>query len=357
MARSSSSGVGEGIASLFVYWWIVRGLASWLNISWWLAAFYLVMLGILVFSAWSLVRKVRKQIELRRVRAIRCVHGLERNGISCEQCLELKAAGQRRRELIRNETEKLELIKAEAALLRREENKRLASLWRMQPSSYFDMHHRDFEDAICDVFRRLGYDAVRTPFSKDGGKDGILTKDGQKLVLECKRYSRKGKTGRPELQILLAAMMDEGADGAIFVTTGSFTSDAIEYARSKKLKLYDRESLPLLVNNAYGTPEQLDAKTMCLSCGEILIQRVTNSINEAICLQGHRVVCDLTISSLNQTSPSERSCTLCSFPMRVVRHGTSSFWGCSKYPACRYRESIPARSHRKFRRNSRYSKI
>jgi ssDNA-binding Zn-finger/Zn-ribbon topoisomerase 1 len=354
MARSASSSIGEGIGAYVMCWWLIHGISVWLKTSWWLSAFYLISLAVFTFCIWKLVSRIKFSIETRKRRAVRCAHGVLESGATCEVCRVGRIAEEKHRKALQIDAERLAKIKTEAAHLRNEEQKRLGDVWRMRPDSYFDMGHRDFEDAICDVFRKLGYEATRTPFSKDGGKDGILNKDGRKLVLECKRYGAKGKTGRPELQILLAAMMDEQADGAIFVTTGSFTSDALEYARNKKMKLYDRKSLPFLINEAYGTPAELFAKTMCLSCGDIVVQQVLEKAIESTCSQGHNVVCSVTIGLLNGTLSPVRTCSLCSAPMKIIKYGNSDFLGCARYPACHHREHIRSRRGRTVRRFSRY---
>jgi restriction endonuclease Mrr len=45
---------------------------------------------------------------------------------------------------------------------------------------------------------------------------------------------------------LLAAMHDEKADGALFITTGKFSSSAIKYAEINKIEVFDRDHLPIL---------------------------------------------------------------------------------------------------------------
>jgi HJR/Mrr/RecB family endonuclease len=108
------------------------------------------------------------------------------------------------------------------------------------------MNERAFEDAIAELFRKLNFKVQQTLYSNDGGKDVIAWKDGRKYVIECKRYSASSVTGRRDLQILLAAMHDEKADGALFITTGKFSSSAIKYAEINKIEVFDRDHLPIL---------------------------------------------------------------------------------------------------------------
>jgi HJR/Mrr/RecB family endonuclease len=53
-----------------------------------------------------------------------------------------------------------------------------------------------FEDEIARMFTRLGYEVKQTSYSNDGGRDAIMMKDGNKYLVECKRYAKGGLSGR-----------------------------------------------------------------------------------------------------------------------------------------------------------------
>ncbi len=55
------------------------------------------------------------------------------------------------------------------------------------------MGSREFEEYICDLFIEIGFDAILTPQTMDGGKD--LMKDDLFAVAECKRYNHTNKVG------------------------------------------------------------------------------------------------------------------------------------------------------------------
>lgn len=98
---------------------------------------------------------------------------------------------------------------------------------------------KDFEDAISYLFERDGYSTKQTPYSKDRGFDIIVYKYGKKYLIECKRYTKGNKIGRPELQRFYGAVKSERAIGGFFVTTSEFTKDAIEFANKMKIELID----------------------------------------------------------------------------------------------------------------------
>jgi len=105
----------------------------------------------------------------------------------------------------------------------------------------------DFEKYIADLYRMLGYSAKVTKAVGDCGKDVILKKDGKKFVVEVKLYDEKNSIGRPMIQKLHSAYMDEKADGGIFVTTSYFTAIAIDFTKNKNIELIDGEKLAKMI--------------------------------------------------------------------------------------------------------------
>ncbi len=88
-----------------------------------------------------------------------------------------------------------------AKRLREEEIERLSKAWISNTDAYFQMAPLEFECAIAELFKRLGYEVIQTPFSNDGGKDAIARKDGKKYLIECKRYAPGNSIGRRDVNI------------------------------------------------------------------------------------------------------------------------------------------------------------
>jgi HJR/Mrr/RecB family endonuclease len=116
-----------------------------------------------------------------------------------------------------------------------------------------------FEHYMADVYRLLGYSAIVTPRTGDGGKDIILKKNGIVSLAECKLYITT-KVGRRDVQIFHSAIIDAGAKEGLFITTGEFTRSAYEYAKGKPIKLIDREQLLRLL--AQITKEHSSTETL-----------------------------------------------------------------------------------------------
>ena len=110
--------------------------------------------------------------------------------------------------------------------------------------SAFEEHPTDFESYCASVYEALGYDAVVTPPTNDGGYDIILTAaDGKRTIVECKCFSEGNNVGRPLIQKLVGANSVVHAEHMAYVTTSDFTSGAVKYAAETNVRLVNGEEL------------------------------------------------------------------------------------------------------------------
>ncbi|MDA2913303.1 restriction endonuclease [Acidobacteriia bacterium AH_259_A11_L15] len=326
MARSYQ--VDPGCAFNILFWLMVILLLVAPEAA---KALVVVLVGLVV--VWLSSVPIAKWKESRRP----CVHGF-RGGLrrGCEACQAEQMRIQRQREAELGRWKQKEIIKKQASKLRDEEIERLSKAWLSSTESYEALTPREFENAVSEIFRKLGYKVKQTPFSRDVGKDAIAVKDGKKYVIECKKYAPNNRIGRREIQILLAAMQDEKGDGGLYVTTGSFTKDAIEYARKRRIELYDRIRLPVLVHQAY--PVRMDfsqAKVMCAECGSTSILPIDDKPTKGFCTNGHPITNEIVKTDMKIFSTAEFPYCECGAPMRIVRGYRRNFWGCSRFPGCR----------------------
>jgi restriction system protein len=180
-----------------------------------------------------------------------------------------------------------------------------------QPSidGLLTMPWQDFERLVGEAYRRQGYRVTeRGGVGADGGIDLELRTRDKTLVAQCKRW--KVRTVGVELvRELYGAMVGEEAHGAIFVTSGSYTPDAIDFARDKPIKLVDGRELVNLLKGVQG--------------------KVRPSANDAPARAVEA-----------PTAEGPITCPRCGSAMvrRVAKQGAkagSTFWGCSRFPACR----------------------
>lgn len=100
----------------------------------------------------------------------------------------------------------------------------------------------EFEKAIGKLFQSMGYNVTHSGKHGDHGVDLVVYhKNGEKWVVQCKQW--KGPVGEPVVRDVYGAMHHEEAQGAAVVTTGSFSSKAMEWALGKPIYLYDGETL------------------------------------------------------------------------------------------------------------------
>ena len=95
-----------------------------------------------------------------------------------------------------------------------------------------------FESLVTDLVVNLGYGglvedaAFVTKKSGDGGVDGIVRLDKlglDKIYIQAKRWT-KTAVGSPEIKGFIGSLVTKGANKGIFITTSTFTNDAINVA-------------------------------------------------------------------------------------------------------------------------------
>lgn len=111
-----------------------------------------------------------------------------------------------------------------------------------------------YERLVVELLVKMGYggsikDAGRAiGKSGDEGIDGTIKEDklGLDIIyIQAKRWQPGNVVGRPELQKFVGALAGQGAKKGIFITTSSFTRDALEYVprNETKIVLIDGEQL------------------------------------------------------------------------------------------------------------------
>jgi restriction system protein len=90
---------------------------------------------------------------------------------------------------------------------------------------------QQFEEVIADAYRRLDYRVAEVGGrgTADGGVDLILERDGTRIVVQAKHW-RRDVVGVSLVRELYGVQRTVGADGAIFVSLGRFSFDAIAFA-------------------------------------------------------------------------------------------------------------------------------
>lgn len=103
----------------------------------------------------------------------------------------------------------------------------------------------DFEYFCADLFSNMGYNAQTTKASGDYGADLVLTKNGTKIVVQAKRYSKNISVGAVQ-EIVSAKAMYRSSEAWV-ITNQYFTKNAITLAQANGVKLIDRDMLAELI--------------------------------------------------------------------------------------------------------------
>ena len=115
---------------------------------------------------------------------------------------------------------------------------------------------REFELAIGDLLRKLGYQQVRHT-----GKAGDLAADlhavsprGERIIVQCKRFAPGNGVGSGDIQKFIGMQVHHQAQRALFVTTSTFKTPAITLARQHSIELIDGQQLVALFARVNRTP-------------------------------------------------------------------------------------------------------
>lgn len=124
-----------------------------------------------------------------------------------------------------------------------------------------------FEQLVVDLLLKMGYGGSRKDAgetigrSGDEGIDGIISEDRlglEQVYLQAKRWTGRS-VGRPEIQQFVGALHGKRARKGVFLTTGSFTSDAMAYVRTidPKVVLIDGDQLAeFMIDFGVGVSEE-----------------------------------------------------------------------------------------------------
>ena len=160
-----------------------------------------------------------------------------------------------------------------------------------------------FEVVCGEYFETLGFRVEVAREGADGGVDIRLYAEGSErpnILVQCKAW-KAYKVGVKQLRELFGVMAADGVGEGSFVTTGTFTSEAREFARGKELHLIDGEELLRMIS---------------------------------LLTQGQQDDLLKTATSGDFTTPTCPSCGI-KMTTRVSKADSKAFWGCVNYPRCK----------------------
>ena len=160
-----------------------------------------------------------------------------------------------------------------------------------------------FEELCEALFNEISLDARCTEFGADGGIDIKLydknSPDTLVAIAQCKAWSNP--VGVKEIREFYGVMVAAKINKAYFVTTSSFTEDAIRFSKSSEVTLINGVTLLKLI--ASRSPEKSAQLLKLATAGDY-------------------------------TTPTCPNCGL-KMVTRTASNSGNQFWGCSTVPKCR----------------------
>ncbi len=104
----------------------------------------------------------------------------------------------------------------------------------------------EFENYVEALLRRDGYKTETTATSGDYGVDLVAIKDGRRIAIQCKRYTKN--IDQKAVREVYAGMTKYQCGLGMVITNRHFTKHAIDLAGSTNCILIDREKLALLAS-------------------------------------------------------------------------------------------------------------
>ncbi|HEX4818123.1 MAG TPA: restriction endonuclease [Nonomuraea sp.] len=121
-----------------------------------------------------------------------------------------------------------------------------------------DLHHKEFEAFIQNLFTKMGFDTKLYQASGDGGVDCVAYDTrpiaSAKIIVQAKLYT---KTVQPtHVRDLYGTVQHEGASKGIMITTSGYGPDSYKFASGKPLELIDGAGL-LSLCHEYNIPARI----------------------------------------------------------------------------------------------------
>jgi len=158
-----------------------------------------------------------------------------------------------------------------------------------------------FELLCASYYGAVGFTTATLAAGPDGGIDVELFKvDPAKplAIVQCKAWNTH-PVGVKEVRELLGVMVHEGVGRGIFVTTGSYTPDALQFGAANPIQLLDGDAF---VKKILGLP-----------------------------LDKQKALLDVSFEGDYRTP----TCASCGTKMVARDSKRGAFWGCIYYPRCK----------------------
>jgi restriction system protein len=113
----------------------------------------------------------------------------------------------------------------------------------------------DLERLVTGAYRARGYEACAS------GGDWLLTRQSQRLLLQCKHWKTR-KVSEMPVRELYGSMAGVSATGGVLISAGSFTLEATRFAGLGGIELLDGPRLLALLQRRDGHAPATPSRSM-----------------------------------------------------------------------------------------------
>lgn len=172
-------------------------------------------------------------------------------------------------------------------------------------SALRSMEWKRFEILCAQYYEQVGFKSVTLAAGADGGVDIKLYKVNPEIpiaIVQCKAWI--AQVGVKEVRELFGVMHHQKVTRGLFITSGTYTKDAIAFGAASPIQLLD---------------------------GEAFLRKILELPQKA-----QQSLLDFAFAG-DYTTPTCASCGV----KLIIRNGkTGAFWGCVNFPRCRTRMKI-----------------
>ena len=179
---------------------------------------------------------------------------------SYKQEYQIEESNERQRIYEAQEKQRQLLVREREA--EREKQQYLKRLKESNIEKVDSMQGFEFEEFVAAILSDLGYQTSTTKKSGDFGADIIVEQNGEKTIIQTKRYAQKVPVAA--IQEISAAQNFYGIYNAWVITNNYFTGPAIKLAQANHIKLINRDDLISLILKAHNATESYSIETASL---------------------------------------------------------------------------------------------
>ncbi len=140
-------------------------------------------------------------------------------------------------------TEIVRIEKKDAS--QRFERSLLGDIEEKLPPNIDTLSGHEFEVFVSSLFQKMGFVVEHTKLSGDQGADVVLSRLGEKTVIQVKRSS--SRVGNKAVQQVLGSISLYKAEKGMVVSNNFYTRSAVSLATANRIELVDRDQLLQLI--------------------------------------------------------------------------------------------------------------